>query len=301
MRARYLQAHGRHRPRCQGRCLYADVESEHNAVVASASLIVIPTVLFMLLMPVESYWILSGIALVLLALSLAYLLLAMYTEPGILPVEPAARRIEESGRRRPRVTHCVVDGRRHELGAFRAKMCRQTENCVEEFDHFCPWVGNAVGRRNYRYFIAFVTTVSFLALVVGVTSCIHLSATHLGDRGKADEGKPVADVSWADVALMVLVAYTIIVLCSVCGLMCFHMRLIAINQTTNENIRGTYFNEKNPHDHGVWRNCLNFATRPIPQSRVVSFIGTAIDAVRVPTEEEQADDDDDHQPSIEMI
>lgn len=177
-------------------------------------------------------------------------------------------------------------------------MCRQTENCVEEFDHYCPWVGNAVGRRNYRYFVAFITTTSFLALVVGVAACLRLVDLKL-DKDRAEEYEPVMDLSWNDVLLMVLVAYTVIVLCSVCGLLCFHTRLIAINQTTNENIRGTYFTAKNPYDLGAFQNFRNFVLRPIPRSRVVSFVGGrdgTDEAVR-----RVSDDDDDEATGVELV
>ena len=38
---------------------------------------------------------------------------------------------------------------------------------MEHFDHFCPWVGNVIGRKNRRDFIIFLT----LETIALVTSC----------------------------------------------------------------------------------------------------------------------------------
>ncbi len=39
---------------------------------------------------------------------------------------------------------------------LRAKHDPITDRCVESFDHFCPWVGNVIGRGNRHLFLAFL-------------------------------------------------------------------------------------------------------------------------------------------------
>ena len=63
----------------------------------------------------------------------------------------------------------------------RAKHCRYCNNCVKRFDHHCPWTGNCIGERNYRYFFGFVSFVTGLCL-----SIISLSLYHVGAAGAED-------------------------------------------------------------------------------------------------------------------
>ena len=37
-----------------------------------------------------------------------------------------------------------------------SKHCGVLNKCVSRFDHFCPWVGNAIGKGNIRDFISFL-------------------------------------------------------------------------------------------------------------------------------------------------
>ena len=38
----------------------------------------------------------------------------------------------------------------------RAAHCKECDNCVEVFDHHCPFVGNCIGKRNYKYFVIYL-------------------------------------------------------------------------------------------------------------------------------------------------
>ena len=245
----------------------------------------------------------------LLVASLAFLLLAMFTEPGIVPTprdvvqgvdldddedaetdeghtdddaSSAGGRRKPPPRRPPDNNVAIVDGRRVEFGVLRAKMCRQTDNCVESFDHFCPWVGNAVGRRNYWLFVSFVTSVCLLALAVGATSVVTLASPPPAKNATHGAGFAGTALVSRGLGAVVLCLYTAIVLCSVCGLWGYHAWLIASNLTTNEAIKGAWDDapvgangRRNPHDRGAARNCAAFLARARPQSRVAEYSGAS--------------------------
>lgn len=73
----------------------------------------------------------------------------------------------------------------------RASHCPTCDCCVEVMDHHCPFVGNCVGKRNYKYFMGFVTLAFVLLLNFMIQSLMTASINNgnKSDDNKDDDGR----------------------------------------------------------------------------------------------------------------
>mmetsp|Transcript_8985 Transcript_8985/g.19267 ORF Transcript_8985/g.19267 Transcript_8985/m.19267 type:complete len:550 (+) Transcript_8985:348-1997(+) len=144
--------------------------------------------------PVLSFW--SWSVVVLMAIGLIFLYKTTTADPGFIPTgwDTYSKRensgqltTDGAGKHLLGNQHKALDspalwaGNWHQLCVscrivrpLRAKHCSVTDRCIEVFDHFCPWVGNAIGKGNRHYFIVFLWLELYAMVVSAVVGIIQI-------------------------------------------------------------------------------------------------------------------------------
>ncbi|KAK8948985.1 putative S-acyltransferase [Platanthera zijinensis] len=277
---------GNNRFLCYGRLIFGP---DARSLFITISLIVIPVVIFCvfvarhLLHKFPSYNAGYAILVITIALTIHVLVLLKLTssqDPGIIP--RASHPPEEDvsydssildstpSAQFPRMKEVMVNGIPVKVKYCdtcmlyrppRCSHCSICNNCVERFDHHCPWVGQCIGMRNYRYFFFFVSSSSLLCIYVFAMCSLYIKFLMDGDYPtvwKAMKQSP---------ASVILMIYCFISMWFVGGLTGFHSYLISTNQTTYENFRYRSDRRLNVYDRGCMNNIMEVFCSRIKPSR----------------------------------
>ena len=259
---------------CDGRCMTGP--SPRN-LAGTAAIVLVPSIIFNALVVPD---VANAYSVAILAIAILWplwcvgnLLSAGTTDPGILPRLPRPPPTSD-GRVRPRYKQETLPNGKSVTVKWndtcnfyqppRAHHCSVNNDCVDKFDHHCPWVGTTIGRRNYRTFIAFVFSTTLLCVYVMAVCALQIKIKH--DALPADKSRVMKAVGEAPAAIVVF-AVSFVGFWFVAVLSAFHAYLIATNQTTYESFRDGYSWDENPHNRGVLGNCWEVFCAPAQPSR----------------------------------
>ncbi|XP_039071378.1 protein S-acyltransferase 8-like [Hibiscus syriacus] len=265
-----------------------------KSLLVTILLIIVPVIIFCVFVarhlrhafsPYNAGYAILAVAIVFTIYVLVLLFLTSARDPGIIPRNSHPPEEEfryessvstEAGVRQtpslqfPRTKEVIVNGNPVRVKYCdtcmlyrppRCSHCSICNNCVERFDHHCPWVGQCIGLRNYRYFFMFVSSATLLCIYVFSLSAVYikvLMGDHHGTVWKAMQESPPS---------VILMAYCFIALWFVGGLTGFHLYLIATNQTTYENFRFRADNRINVYNLGCPSNFLEVFGTTIKPSK----------------------------------
>ena len=118
--------------------------------------------------------------------------------------------------RPPRTSHCAV-----------------CDNCVEKFDHHCIWLGTCVGKRNYKYFFFFLSSVICLSLY-SVSVCLAIIVIKANPSTQNDRDNLSTLVGVSAAIMFISICFLAFFLLS---LFWTHFKLVLQNLTFYEHIK----------------------------------------------------------------
>ncbi|KAI9769404.1 MAG: Eukaryotic peptide chain release factor GTP-binding subunit [Geoglossum simile] len=144
----------------------------------------------------------------------------------------------------------------------RGHHCRVCDNCVETQDHHCVWLNNCVGRRNYRYFFAFVTSGMLIGLYLCGASLVHVLLYRSQERISFGDAIDRLRIPFA------MTIYGVVATSYPVALYGYHLFLMGRGETTREFLNSQKFMKRDRHrpftQGNVIKNWVVVLCRPRP-------------------------------------
>lgn len=215
-------------------------------------------------------------------LTISLCFLCITTDPGVFPVNYLDMSLlysYSSENQNKRINkHHVLRGRKYKLKFCQTCMiyrplgcshCKICDVCIERYDHHCPWVGNCIGRNNYKIFYFYVLSFNIFCVcnVILCMLCGTIIQKCINDKNIFDydcddivkynrHNKLKGITITKEVIAFVFMCINLFAFFFLIILFSFHTKYVIHNETTA--FRSKYENENiifgNPFDRGCLRN-----------------------------------------------
>ena len=146
----------------------------------------------------------------------------------------------------------------------RTSHCAACDNCCQRFDHHCLWLGNCIGKRNYKYFFILISSLNLNAIIEIIYNiCIIVQSI------KDKEEKKIKYRTFTISVLAFSIFFDFMFIIFFLGkLQIVHVRLVLKNFTFYEDFKKRLKNPANinPFHKNLWQHIYRLLIELTPKS-----------------------------------